>query len=154
MGKPLGIIKRNIHFHPDGILRHFFKKDNQNQRAQFEVDKLQVKANRFNQQQQYDSTQLANETSEDLENTVPPTIDVPYTPNDKGVTKIPEFGSLIKVSWDFNSDGVTDKKDMHVLSQSLYLDSNQDGYSKEKDLNNDGVIDIYDLILLSKKINK
>ena len=41
---------------------------NQNQRAQFERDKLQVEANRFNQQQQYDSTQLANETSEFLAN--------------------------------------------------------------------------------------
>tara|TARA_B100000902_G_scaffold389766_1_gene437483 strand:- start:2756 stop:3682 length:927 start_codon:yes stop_codon:yes gene_type:complete len=41
---------------------------NQNQRAQFERDKLQVEAQRFNQQQQYDSTQLANETSEFLAN--------------------------------------------------------------------------------------
>jgi len=41
---------------------------NQNQRAQFERDKIQVEAQRFNQQQQYDSTQLANETSEFLAN--------------------------------------------------------------------------------------
>ena len=42
--------------------------DNLNTAAQFEVAKLQTKANRFNQEQQFDSTQLANETSEDLAN--------------------------------------------------------------------------------------
>ena len=41
---------------------------NINQAAQFERDKIQVEAQRFNQQQQYDSTQLANETSEYLAN--------------------------------------------------------------------------------------
>ena len=41
---------------------------NQNQRAQFEVDKLQVQANRFREQQQYQSTELANDTSEFLAN--------------------------------------------------------------------------------------
>lgn len=39
---------------------------NINQAAQFERDQLQVKANRFGQQQQFDSTELANETSEYL----------------------------------------------------------------------------------------
>ena len=41
---------------------------NQNARAQFEVDKLQVEAQRFREQQQFDSTELANETSEELAN--------------------------------------------------------------------------------------
>ena len=41
---------------------------NQNARAQFEVDKLQVQANRFREQQQYQSTELANDTSEFLAN--------------------------------------------------------------------------------------
>ena len=41
---------------------------NQNQRAQFEVDKLQVEANRFREQQQFQSTELANDTSEFLAN--------------------------------------------------------------------------------------
>ena len=39
---------------------------NINADAQFKRDQLQVKANRFGQQQQFDSTQLANETSADL----------------------------------------------------------------------------------------
>ena len=41
---------------------------NQNQRATFEVNKLQVEANRFREQQQKQSTELANETSEFLAN--------------------------------------------------------------------------------------
>ena len=41
---------------------------NQNARAQFDVDKLQVEANRFREQQQFQSTELANETSEFLAN--------------------------------------------------------------------------------------
>tara|TARA_R100000152_G_scaffold19921_1_gene12605 strand:+ start:50 stop:985 length:936 start_codon:yes stop_codon:yes gene_type:complete len=41
---------------------------NQNARAQFEVDKLQVEANRFREQQQFQSTELANQTSEFLAN--------------------------------------------------------------------------------------
>tara|TARA_Y100000593_G_scaffold16944_1_gene33742 strand:- start:606 stop:1334 length:729 start_codon:yes stop_codon:yes gene_type:complete len=41
---------------------------NQNARAQFEVDKLQVESQRFREQQQFDSTELANETSEELAN--------------------------------------------------------------------------------------
>tara|TARA_R100000353_G_scaffold162903_1_gene123257 strand:- start:283 stop:990 length:708 start_codon:yes stop_codon:yes gene_type:complete len=39
---------------------------NINQRAQFDRDKLQVEANRFREQQQFQSTELANETSEFL----------------------------------------------------------------------------------------
>ena len=39
---------------------------NINQRAQFDRDKIQVAANRFREQQQFQSTELANETSEFL----------------------------------------------------------------------------------------
>ena len=39
---------------------------NINQSAQFDRDKIQVAANRFREQQQFQSTELANETSEFL----------------------------------------------------------------------------------------
>lgn len=42
--------------------------DNLNTAARFEVAKLQTKANRFNQDQNFESVNLANETSEDLAN--------------------------------------------------------------------------------------
>ena len=41
---------------------------NINQRAQFDREKIQVAANRFREQQQFQSTELANETSEFLAN--------------------------------------------------------------------------------------
>ena len=57
-----------------------------------------------------------------------------------------------KLQGDLNNDKMVDGSDLQSLSQDYSKSEGDSGYSSDKDLNGDGVIDIFDLVILSKKI--
>lgn len=60
--------------------------------------------------------------------------------------------SPITVLYDCNLDGKVDESDLVILKESYNLKSTDNNFQSFKDLNSDGVINIYDLVILSKKI--
>ena len=43
--------------------------------------------------------------------------------------------------------------DLAIVAEKYNLKSTDVGYSKDCDLNNDGIIDIYDIVMVANKIN-
>lgn len=59
------------------------------------------------------------------------------------------------ISWDkedVNKDNVIDEKDLDLLAEYYNVTIDDNNWIEEFDLNNDGIIDIYDYILISKKM--
>ena len=54
---------------------------------------------------------------------------------------------------DVNKDSVIDNNDLNEASSAYNKFTDDSGYKGRYDLNEDGIIDIYDLVLISKKIN-
>lgn len=54
---------------------------------------------------------------------------------------------------DFNKDGRIDVLDLEILSQFYGMSSSDYNFDKNKDLNDDGTINVYDLIKLARNIN-
>lgn len=53
---------------------------------------------------------------------------------------------------DVNNDNVIDEKDLNLVAKYYNVTINDNNWRSEFDLNNDGIIDIYDYIIISKKI--
>lgn len=56
------------------------------------------------------------------------------------------------INADLNSDGCNDMLDLAILSNCYNAKTNDNNYKLKYDLNKDGIIDIYDIVKLSKRI--
>lgn len=62
-------------------------------------------------------------------------------------------GNYVNAPEDIDKNGIINEADLDLLSSKYNLTKGQAGYDARYDLNNDGIIDLYDLTKVSNKLN-
>lgn len=76
-----------------------------------------------------------------------------YVKSNGGDTKIDVIVDVVEKLGDINGDRKIDKYDLRYIENSFGYRKGENGYNKNADLNEDGVIDVLDLMIVAKNLS-